>query len=628
MWLTEKQMQEIVERLQKNRTVRHKLPDGGHLFIDRQLPFISLFRNSGAPRDTGMDKMPAGEAAALSVSTERKYRAGATDLLTQIATMMSEHFGAFLILEIWAGEIPEQCPNRPPRSEFKVYTTPHGKLTETVECLKKRLGAIRSSKLIAGVESVETKRATRPGLPPCVPLHQMRSAGIEWLGVEIAPVYVNPETLEIYPLLYRAIRRQVDRAVAQAFFTFTRNHTTHHPRHFHTLGRRAVVKAVWEVDRLLAGIDNSFDLLRQVTPINAEAAWHTFQRNRFEKAPRFLYRPRPIDPGEMKQRLFNVPLERIEDPTLQRLFLDKQQELDRELSLLADLNREAFRYGSLQMHGAVGVDLMRQAEDLLAAPRKRKQGPKNQGVVDAGEFIGKVEIELTAYRREHPGFRGSARLCPEMYAGMLVSRGELIIGQSSSFSASRCDALIQHEVGTHILTWSNGLDQPLQLLATGLPRYEEFQEGLAVLAEYLSGGLDPQRLHVLAARVVAVKAMTSNADFIEVFRLLTREHRFTQRSAYLITMRVFRGGGFAKDAVYLRGLATVLQYISDGGSLEECFAGKMGAEHMPVYRELLLRRILKPPTAIPAYMKRADAQEKLNGLARGMTVGDLIKNRR
>ncbi|NIQ16470.1 MAG: DUF1704 domain-containing protein, partial [Candidatus Dadabacteria bacterium] len=68
----------------------------------------------------------------------------------------------------------------------------------------------------------------------------------------------------------------------------------------------------------------------------------------------------------------------------------------------------------------------------------------------------------------------------------------------------RVEALLQHEIGTHALTYFNGLSQPFKQLCIGLSGYEELQEGLAVLAEYLVGGLSKPRLRLLAGRVVAV----------------------------------------------------------------------------------------------------------------------------
>ena len=85
--------------------------------------------------------------------------------------------------------------------------------------------------------------------------------------------------------------------------------------------------------------------------------------------------------------------------------------------------------------------------------------------------------------------------------------------------------MLHHEVGTHVVTYQNGARQPLKLLTIGLPGYDETQEGLAVLAEYLTGGLDPRRLRVLAARVVAIAEMLDGAAFLEIFDSLRTEYR-------------------------------------------------------------------------------------------------------
>jgi hypothetical protein len=51
-----------------------------------------------------------------------------------------------------------------------------------------------------------------------------------------------------------------------------------------------------------------------------------------------------------------------------------------------------------------------------------------------------------------------------------------------------------------------------------------------VLAEYLTGGLDPRRLRVLAARVVAVGKMLDGAGFLEIFESLRAEHQIPART--------------------------------------------------------------------------------------------------
>ncbi len=89
-----------------------------------------------------------------------------------------------------------------------------------------------------------------------------------------------------------------------------------------------------------------------------------------------------------------------------------------------------------------------------------------------------------------------------MYAGLMVSGDQLLIGGRTRIPRRRVEALLQHEIGTHLITRYNGHHQPFRQLEVGLAGYDGFQEGLAVLAEYLVGGLSRFRMRVLAARVV------------------------------------------------------------------------------------------------------------------------------
>jgi hypothetical protein len=155
--------------------------------------------------------------------------------------------------------------------------------------------------------------------------------------------------------------------------------------------------------------------------------------------------------------------------------------------------------------------------------------------------------------------------------------------------------LLHHEVGTHVVTYQNGARQPLTLLTIGLPGYDETQEGLAVLAEYLTGGLDPRRLRVLAARVVAIGKMLDGAGFLEIFESLRAEHRIPTRTAWSIAIRVVVGGGSVKDAIYLRGITRILEALAEGSSLDVLFVGKLALDHIPLIQDLLDREVLQAP---------------------------------
>ena len=108
---------------------------------------------------------------------------------------------------------------------------------------------------------------------------------------------------------------------------------------------------------------------------------------------------------------------------------------------------------------------------------------------------------------------------------------------------------------------------------------------------------------------------------------MTKEFGFRRRTAYTITMRIFRGGGFTKDAVYLRGLVEILDYLGDGGKLDPLFVGKIASEHIRFIRELLHRKMIEPPALLPRYMQMPGVQNRLTKLGAKMTVLDLIKGK-
>lgn len=205
----------------------------------------------------------------------------------------------------------------------------------------------------------------------------------------------------------------------------------------------------------------------------------------------------------------------------------------------------------------------------------------------------------------------------------MVSGADLLIGKQLNMSAERVNALIQHEVGTHMLTYCNGHAQPLDLMYAGFAGYEQLQEGMAVLSEYLVGGLDINRLKLLAARVVAVDTLASGADFIETFTVLIKEYGFKSQTAFNISMRVHRGGGYTKDAIYLKGLVELLAFIKEGGNLSALYAGKFALKHLPLIEELNHLRILHEPR-LPAFLGTAEAEEKLNKIRKGIPLRDLV----
>ncbi len=158
-----------------------------------------------------------------------------------------------------------------------------------------------------------------------------------------------------------------------------------------------------------------------------------------------------------------------------------------------------------------------QQYDLLNDDIPNEQSEYN--TVNAVDFARAANRELQKYREHFPQLDLKVKVKDDV-SGLIVSASELSIGKDLSISEQRVEALIQHEVGTHILTYCNGHAQPLQLMYAGFAGYEQLQEGMAVLSEFFVGGLNINRLKLLAARVIAVDALINGADFIETYNML------------------------------------------------------------------------------------------------------------
>jgi uncharacterized protein (TIGR02421 family) len=633
--ITEKFILDITGKLQEGKMIRRELPGGGMLHLDRPLPFLVVFRRPADRKDRPVSLLVRAQTTFLIVDgseDQEQVRA----LVRSIAKTMSGSSGAFLIVEIWAGDygtsqegqkktdVPEGngAPGKGAmKNDHFLIHAPAEVSYSSIDYLKKNLEKFRPGYMYASAGICHKDRHP-PGMKQLMTADELKDLETLLVGLEIRPFYINPETGLPYPLLLRKLARGLAEALQRTFFEFVRIQTKLKVTHFQMLGRRLITRPAREVDDKLAKINESFRFLLLVTPINIHEAWQEFKKNRFEKKPVFQYRLMPVDPEVLKRELYNIPIDSVEDPTLAFLFREKRSELDKMLTLLAERGRPEFMPGSMQYYGPLEDALTKLASKLLSAIKPDSRGSGN--LISPENFAVMARREIDFYRRGYPEL--NARVCvQDDIAGLIVSGGDLYIGTDAHITVDRAKALIQHEVGTHVLTYFNGRAQPLKQLYIGMPRYEELQEGLAVLSEYLVGGLNPSRLRLLAARVRVVQSIIQGADFVESFRILHKDYGFDTSQAFTITMRVYRGGGLTKDAIYLKGLVRVMSWLEKGHELEPLYIGKIREDYVPLIRELLYRGLLHQPPLRPRFLDDPDAKSRIEQLKQGISVLDLVR---
>ena len=371
-------------------------------------------------------------------------------------------------------------------------------------------------------------------------------------------------------------------------------------------------KEIEIIDSTLVQTAAELDFLLAVTPLNSADAFTDFERSGFSEEPVFEHRPASMDRAATIEALNELPVDDIQDPTVRTLFNGKRAELISQIQMIEAIGTEHFRDLSVEVYGGVDDELLEAAEGLLSEmPRHSPTEPR----VTPTEMAHRAQDELARYCDSHPELSCEVQIRDDV-VDLMVSRGNFFIGSSSLFRSERVEPLIQHEIGTHVVTFHNGSRQPYLILCAGLAGYEETQEGLALLAEHFVDGLDTERMRVLAARVVAVRRMLDDESFVDIFRELRDRLGFTEHTAWGITARVVRAGGFTKDAIYLRGLKDVIEYLRKGGSFEPLLVGKIALEQVPAIEELLARGILVPGVLHPHWLQVPDIQIRLDRVRR------------
>jgi uncharacterized protein (TIGR02421 family) len=600
------------------KAYRAALKSGVRAHVDRPLPFLILHRFARG----------GGDSLALQVaSTSPSYLLwpdagdGAALALTEkIAGTLCETSERVLLVSLYDLPRDPTLDDKAPRLErfiCRLGASDDPAARAAANLLERALGAIEVDLRTCTVERVSQVRC-EPGVEALI----RRPPGLSHISLGLPQNYRIPGEDGIYPQLLHELSIGVFDALLQAFCAFIAETSARVPSSHRALGRSSFIAAARTVDRKLFKIATSFDFLLSVSPINSAAAYENFKASHFEQEPVFHYRPLTVDPERTKRDLYAIDLRRVEDPVLESLFSEKRRELDQQLTMLECRNTPDFRYASLMLYGPVERSLLDSARDILA--KVEKGGGADTDMVDAAAVRDAALLLVGRYRAANPAFEAKISLRADIAAGMMVSGHELLIAADTRMRRRRLEALLQHEVSVHLLTCVNGAAQGLRIFESGLAGYEGVQEGLGVFAECAVGGLNAARLRLLAARVIIVEAMIEGADFIRCFRLLRDEHGFGARVAFNIVGRVFRSGGLAKDAIYLRGFKEVLDHLAAGRDLAPFWFGKIAARHIPVVEELELRGLLRPPRSLPEFLASPDAQARIAGMRRLASLSQLI----
>jgi len=610
--LTKQSIDQILATLETEGKISASLPGEGLIHIEESLPYLIVYRER--ENDDGTEKLVVSGASYLLIGDTdfKDYQ----KLVFALANELYGNFKSYMIFELYTTD----------SNDTFTIKAPVQIISGTVNLLKEEL--INVSGLFSGyevqldfkVKIEDTPHRQKEGDQDLLSIDQAKESGAVVLGLGIPPVYRNEEN-EVYPVFLREFKDHLIDAMNKAIFNYMRIQTTIGIESHLALGRKHLKEKVFEIDTALSEIESSYQLLWLVSPANIHQIKKTFFESNYEEVLDYHYRLLPIDPDLLKRRLYNLKIEEIDDPAISHIFREKREELDQQITMLNERGTPNFFYNSIRLYKGISPELNAEAKKILKEVNEKPED-ENADFIDAKGFSSLARREFDYFSKQDELFTSKVHIRKDVNI-MMVNKGELYIPDDYRMNKIEAKALIQHEVGTHVLTHFNGSRQPLELLKSGLADYDTLQEGLAVMSEYLVGGLTGNRLRILAGRVIAGSARLEGADFHQIFRLLKMNYHFTPDRAFNITSRIMQGGGFLKDIIYLKGLVQLRKYLQEGGSYKPLLAGKFALKHIKIIKELTEREVLSPCTLEPSYFLTKDTDKKLDLIREGLPLSQM-----
>ncbi len=368
--------------------------------------------------------------------------------------------------------------------------------------------------------------------------------------------------------------------------------------------RKADLRAI---DKMLAQCDQELLLLRPLKPTNlSEERARLAEDRRYD--PTFQYAPLAPETGEIRERLQSV---QTDDSPLGILLRKKGMELLARLDLLeARGDAQRFTRSSSMLFGLPQSDLLTAASSILRSQVACDLPPHPDDLITPEKAVPLFAQALEKYGLHD--WQVSVRR--KLVADCTVGGHSVYLREGALFSRMHIDALIAHEIETHVLTAENGDHQPYQLLRRGCAGYMDTQEGLAifnqnrVLSEHHDKRYGP-------ARSVLAVAYALEHSFAETRAYLEEELGYRPEKALGKAIDVKRGltdtslpGAFTKGLVYLRGLRAIEQFVTGGGNLADLYVGKVALEDMELVRHI---PELRQAIILPSFLRTESGKRKM-----------------
>lgn len=333
---------------------------------------------------------------------------------------------------------------------------------------------------------------------------------------------------------------------------------------------------IFEIDASLDRLVKKIELLSYVNPLNIEKEKHQFFASKYTQDPVFRYPKLKFSPYDLHRLFFSQRLERIENEQIRTLYQEIIYYYSNMVQCIESIGqKKRFHYNSLRVYGSPTEKDVENARFILHFGDEPVSGDMEK-VFTPEEAKSYFENFAKQYN-----FPINIKFSTHIAADAMVSNASqsLLIKRNTKFSKNQLLTLANHEIGVHLVTTYNAMEQPLKIFSNGFPKNVETQEGLAVFSEYMSGALTLKRLKELAYRVLASDSLIKGYSFSDTFDLIHNQYKLNRNDAFAITLRAHRGGGFTKDRLYLSGLRKIYKRYLKEESMEPLLTGKVSLDY-------------------------------------------------
>ncbi len=367
---------------------------------------------------------------------------------------------------------------------------------------------------------------------------------------------------------------------------------------------------VLKIDKELDILVKKIELLNYINPLNIQTEKERFFKSKFTQNPHFVYPKVDFDAFALQRALFALPIEEIKDEVLHQLYEDIIYDYSGLIECITTIGHgKKFYYNSLRSFGTPTEKDVQNANFILHF-KDEKDSVKSLPRFDVYE----TEKLFREYSKRYDFDYKIIHSDKLSAIAMVLSNDQtLVLNKNYTFSQTDIAILTNHEIGVHMVTTMNSLLNPLKIFSHGFPNNVETQEGLAVFSEYMSNSLTLERLKVLAYRVIAVNSLEKGYDFVQTFKLLNTQYNLDENTAFKITLRVHRGGGFTKDYLYLTGLRKIYTFYQKNKNLTPLLSGKTSLEYLEHINFLYANKFAVTPKYITdSYQNNNNHNKKLD----------------